>query len=995
MRKIILFAFLAIFPLSVYAIGTTGKIAGRVLDKATNEPLIGASVRVEGTKLGGSTDINGKYTILNVPVGVYTVKVSYVGYQDVTATNLNIIADQTAELNFQLQTKDVLTKEIVVQAERPLVEKSTSSTQVISAEQIQNLPSRGVASVVGYAAGVIQDERNSNNTYVRGGRAGELAYIVDGVSQNNPYNNLNSGTVSSAAVQEIVFLSGGFDAEYGNANSGIANITTKDPNIEKYSVNGEALSDGLWGQNKKFLGVNSYGYNVYNASIAGPLIPGQSSWSKVASVYLFVERTYQADAVPTYGFGILPSNSLASWNISGKLKLDLGNSADIKIGENYLTSSRLNYTYTRGNQIYATSAGSGTSTYAVGNDAADAPRTETRTLSTYIKYTQALSAKSILTANLNYYHYLSEQGDNISFDNLNDYGLQSSHPGLDANGELGNAYDAQQLYIKPGVPFNLFTKQISDYYEVTGRYETQVNVHNIVVGGNYRYNTLRFYSINPRALQDTSGLALGIASGGKSGLSGIGAEIAYANKLKTYGNADSSAKAQPLLTQAYQEGLGASSYGYDIFGNQTDASNNGDNVKHPIVGSFYIQDKIELKDFIISLGLRYDYFNANDKAIIDLQNPLGYGPTGQLTDADYKNSKASSTISPRIAFSFPISDRTVFHAQFGKFTQAPSLQFLYQSRYNAEQIYLGNSGAGAVVQNPNLVPEKTTSYEVGFRQQFGQYIGLDVTAYYKQVSDLIEQYTVTPYQSTNLQPYITYANTDYAVTRGFEVSLRLERVSYVSASINYTLGYAEGTGSNANSQALLQAQGANAPVFALPLSYDQRHTGSINVDVRTPQDDESLPSWERGWGANLLFTFNSGRPYTLKSYTADIISQGNYTAALGEYPSKSTVISPINGEYLTWNFRLDLRVDKSFRLFDKVSTQIYLSVINVLNTENIAQVYSDTGLPNATSFLASPVGQGNISSYGAGYVSQYQNAENNPINFGVARQLRLGLTIGL
>lgn len=994
MRKVLLYVLLHfVISTTAFAAGTTGKLTGTVFDKETNEAMIGASVRIEDTRIGATTDINGRYVILNVPAGTYTVRASYVGYQDVTVSNVKIIADFTQNLNFTLSSKGgAQVSEQIITAVRPLVERTTSNTQVITAEQIQNLPTRnGVQGIIGLTAGVVQDEKNTNNTYVRGGRAGEIAYYVDGVLQNNPFTLLGGGNVSQAATQEIVFLSGGFDAEYGNAASGIANITTKDPSVEKYVFSGELITDGYAG-NSPVLGITGYGYNNYNLSASGPLLPFVPSLQKVTSIYLFAERQYQADATPTVGFGRLPGNSLGQWNMVGKIRFDLGSAGEFKVGANYVASSRQFFRYTTINNIYAVTAQNGVSTYQTGNNSDHNQRNEDRTLSTYLRYTKTLNAKSYFIANFNYFYLRNQTGDNQWMEDLASYGSKELNPGLAIDGRLTypgvasspfGSFDAQNLFINPGTPFNTYRDRITTYFDGGLTFETQVDVHNLKAGGQFRSTALRQYQINPRSLRDTT-------------LDGAGGVLALAEAERAAGNIS---RADSLTTQAYRERTGTTAYGYDIFGNQVSGTNNGDGAKSPINASLYVQDKIELRDFIISLGLRYDYFTANDKKIKDAAQPIAFGDPERLDDADFENSDVFGLLSPRIAFSFPVSDRTVFHAQYGRFIQQPSLQYLYADRYTLEQVYLVNGSGSAInaLNNPNLAPEKTTSYEVGFRQQFGDYVGLDITTYYKEVSDLIQAVSIgTVRTASTRSSYVQYVNQDFATTRGIEFSLQLRRINYVAATVNYTLGFGEGTGSSATTQALVAANGGTGkPNYALPLDYDQRHTGTVNVDIRTPLEDASLPGFARGWGANFLFTFNSGRPYTVKNSNTDFISGGGNTGgALDDYAKDIIVASPINGQYTNWNFRLDARLDKQFSLLEnKLNFTAYIAAINLLNQINITGVYRTTGEPDNSSVLDTDPGRNNLASYGASYADQFRIAERNPNNFGTARQVRFGLIV--
>ncbi|MBC8045089.1 MAG: carboxypeptidase-like regulatory domain-containing protein, partial [Rhizobacter sp.] len=200
-------------------IGTTGKLTGTVIDARTKEPLAGASVVIEGTRLGARADADGNYTILNIQPGTYRVRVSYIGYQAATLSNVGIRADYTERADFTLNIQDVQTTEVVVTAERPIVIKDqTSSVAVVTADEIRALPVENFDQVVQIQAGVVGGR-------FRGGRANEVAYLVDGISVQDVFDGSKGGanTVEPAQIQELQVITGAFNAEYGQALSGVVN----------------------------------------------------------------------------------------------------------------------------------------------------------------------------------------------------------------------------------------------------------------------------------------------------------------------------------------------------------------------------------------------------------------------------------------------------------------------------------------------------------------------------------------------------------------------------------------------------------------------------------------------------------------------------------------------------------------------------------------------------------------------------------------------------
>jgi outer membrane receptor protein involved in Fe transport len=252
MKSIIATAFLLLLFMPAAYSGTTGKISGKVIDAQTKELPIGVNIVIVGTTLGASSDLNGEYFIINIPPGTYELRASAVGYAPQTVTNVTVSADRTTQINFSLVPQGVELAGVDIIAQRPLVQKDlTSTTATVTSDQISALPIEDVSSAVNLQAGVVDG-------HFRGGRSNEVKYLIDGMSVNDVFSGNFELEADINSVQEIQVLSGTFNAEYGEALSGVVNEVTKTAH-DNYSGNFSAYTgDYLSTRNSLFQNIESH-----------------------------------------------------------------------------------------------------------------------------------------------------------------------------------------------------------------------------------------------------------------------------------------------------------------------------------------------------------------------------------------------------------------------------------------------------------------------------------------------------------------------------------------------------------------------------------------------------------------------------------------------------------------------------------------------------------------------------------------------------------------
>lgn len=378
----------------------------------------------------------------------------------------------------------------------------------------------------------------------------------------------------------------------------------------------------------------------------------------------------------------------------------------------------------------------------------------------------------------------------------------------------------------------------------------------------------------------------------------------------------------------------------------------------------------------------------------------------EVTSAVFKDYKPQINFMPRIAFAFPISDVANFFAHYDVLTQRPGSNRLDPVQY-LQWSYL-NQG---VIDNPDLKPERTTDYELGFTQVLNEKKNSAITlsAFYRELRDQIQIINVTKAYPTS---YITYGNIDFGTVKGFSLAYDLRRSNGVQLTASYTLQFADGTGSSASDGYNLANSGQPNLRTLHALNFDQRHTVLLNIDYRFGEgkdyrgphittkkgtDKEKSIAIFENVGANVLFRAGSGTPYSKQE---NISADGYFDVS-----PRRTLTGSINGSNLPWSFKVDLKVDKDIALSwggDKdgnekkyASLNVYLQVLNVLNNKNIINVYRATGNPDDDGYLASPDAANDIAARTnpEAFKDLYTVRLQNPSNFQRPRVIRLGLIL--
>ena len=376
-----------------------------------------------------------------------------------------------------------------------------------------------------------------------------------------------------------------------------------------------------------------------------------------------------------------------------------------------------------------------------------------------------------------------------------------------------------------------------------------------------------------------------------------------------------------------------------------------------------------------------------------LQNPSENVKSSNFNvDGSFKKYESQYVLMPRISFSFPISTNAMFFAHYDVLAQRPDAN---SSRNNPLNYLFMENSVGAILNNPNLKPQKTTDYELGFAQSISSSSAIIISAFYREIKDMIQ---LMPIQYAYPVNYLTFGNIDFGTVKGMSFSFEQRRVNNLRLNANYTLQFAEGTGSNSVSNINLLNSGSPNLRTIVPLDFDRRHNINLEIDYRYGRGKTYQgPSWGRkilaGFGANFMFRAGSGTPYSRQSNITE-------DAALTKSQSHTLSGQP-NGSRLPWNIRLDARLEKNILIKfgnkeDKQKVTVlnaYFTVNNIFNTRNILHVYRYTGNANDDGFLTASVSQQEINSKvnTQSFIDLYSIIINSPNNYSMPRTIRLGV----
>ena len=937
---------------------TEGKISG-VVTAADGSGLAGANVQVDGTSMGAATDAEGGYTILNVPAGKYSMTASYIGYKNTTTSNIDVKTNLTTPQDFSLETSAVAGEAVTIIGERRLVEFSaTNSVRSVGADEIQNAASRSVEGVLDMQAGVTI---TNGNLHIRGSRAEEVAYTLDGAQITDVINTGRDVSAIPEALAEITVEAGGYGAHIGGANSGVVRQTMRTGGNE-------------FGGNVRFE-TGDYGYSDYTATLGGPAGP--------IKFFAAIRQSHVDDWNPTYyedfmidldGDGV--ADSLDSY-VSGvtpdgdKLVVDFNTDNGKAVPHRAENNTQFNGTVT-------TDLGPLNLRLSTVVDNRDA---QSNSLPIYRMFNTDRLSKSERALNMNSirgnYFINSDMLISVGVSNLSrkyesydelfgkpgDFGdALSWHDSASvaaAGGDASywkNSYTSPDLYYVGQFPFQRPGDVTTGWYK-NERSSTgfdagltwQMGDHEIRAGFDMKNYTYRKYGFSTSAMYDLNRMIAQDSLDWDDATSGSNADVTAALSL---------------FNRSGQ-------IGYDDYGVEVD-SDGLDGPRKPKTSSFYVNDKYEAGDVVISAGLRVDNFNMDDYKLKDTANPPWDETNQGVKEDGIEKSENKTAMQPRLGLAFPVSDEVVFHLQYGKFAQMPELDLPYASSRYMHLVWGGQN----YTPDPmgfDLDPVLTTQYEVGMSYQFLPDAAIDVTAYAKNTTGqvVLNIYPEVEIDNTNgVEPSSKYyTNGDFTTVNGVEFTLRTRRINRLQTYVSYTYADARGVNSDPNSNAgnLSQSMLSPPPMMINPLYYNNKHRGALSMDYRFGDDDGVLS----GLGVNVQYKFNSGHPFTLSD--GGMGQRAAYAGALLEDARSREPQEPVGQSTTPWQSFVNLKVDYSLKLGGN-SIQLFAYVENLMDTKNVVNVYSRSGNAYDDGFLTDPALSSEIvAAQGELYSTLYEN----------------------
>ena len=938
--------------------GVTGKIAGLVKDKDTGEALPGANVIIEGTNRGAAADADGNYIMINVPPGTYNLKFQMIGYQPVLVKDVQVFTDRIRRVDCELSMTVLEGKEVVIVAGREVIEfDRTNSAAYVSQEEIESLPVSNFSEVVQLQSGVVTDA--GGGMHFRGGRSREVAYMIDGISVTNSFSQGGGSnvTIENNFIKELQVITGTFNAEYGSAQSGIINVVTKVPE-NRFNASFDAMTGGFYSPDKpQYIGLDSFEpFNTqeYKFSVSGPLpfpkslgklgfyvngrIVNDDGWLHGERRYMpedgweievyreWYQATYDPpdplviplpDSMHTGDGEIVPINWSKKYSINTKLVYQP--KPNLTLSYNLFTSDTESKTYSH--------------SWRFCPDALPYRYSDNQTHMFVFTHSPTEHLYYNLRYSFQKNNYKAYTYKDVTDERYQTTAVNAWDPGAITGYDYGGIYS--------------WDREFNDrnLHLVNGDVTWQINkIIEVKTGFEYKTHNLYYKNAPMKPI------------------------MGYEEVRYPYNRSE--IRGLELPWEFFRNATLDYNYGH-IKLRESSPDSTADHLfyidytRKPKEAAAYTQTKLSLGEIILNAGLRFDYFEPNDRWAPDYSIVF---PEMVGDNRYYEPAKNKWQLSPRLGLSFPISERGAMRVSFGHFFQAPSFEKMYQNpvleNYNQFSIY------GSKIGNPNLKPEKTIQYELGLQQELVDGLSMELTVFYKDFRDLLGIEILT---LSNATTFYRYINKEYGNSSGITIAFNQSTMDgALSSSIDYTYMTAKGTSSSAEAQrdvAILSGSSRGAYSLATRyikfLDWDQTHSLNASVSVR-PQKD---------WYLSLIGQLGSGLPYSPSTLLPIEIPSGWWDNA--------------DRKPIRWN--VDFKLYKSFQLAG-LDFGAYFNVYNILNHLDENYVHSLTGQAGPDAYYPEIARKRYYRLQQIGEFTR-DEADYNPTHYSRPRLIQIGLSI--
>ncbi|MDX2188709.1 MAG: TonB-dependent receptor [Bacteroidota bacterium] len=893
----------------------TASVKGKITDKKTGDPLIGATINIVGTYNSAPTDIEGNYELKNIKQGDYTLKISYLGYSDKLYNGIKFKQGEEKILDITMVEAENNLGEVVIEGEKNLIDlESGKSNFKIVAEDIKEMNVRDVQQLVALQPGVNQ---TPDGIQIRGGRVYETAYLVDGVNAQDPLAGTGFGVgVSSGSIQDVSVITGGAGAEFGDAVSGVVSTKIKEGVGNKWKGGGNWITDN---QNRLYTPTPSMGWNtdIVNFNVGGPIIKDKLTLFTSMDMNLTDDYTSIPNGDPLvskshrYRANQLKSSLLDDPNKEGAPisktwapRQDNKWANTVKVAYNIGKGMKLTLT----NQHSLSINQNTRSLMVLGFDQVMVPGFQYNFSLNMDNATTYTHRTNLTVAN---FKYLFKKG--WAYDIA--FGRMFTNLRADANGRPFRSNTIDRVYDPASIvttPVTVFNPNDSIQYVNPG----PGLVNNNGISRTWHDHWVEEYNINQKFTRVSANNKNFLTFGWQHKEQNmqwvdvtspwVGAPIRINDSLST-----------PSIS------VGSSS---DIWKVQ------------PANGGFFISDEIRYKGIIASFGLRLDYWSYGkyvDDAVNDSKAPID-----ETIRNIYKNQNLAigdrsfqARLLPSVNVSFPVTDNNVLFFNYGQSKRLPHPLFINEA---LNPVYQNNSFLGNV-GNPALRPEITVSYEIGIKSQITRNAAITFSAFYNDKFDYIVRRTqVLPDRTGQFVERQISINQDYARIRGAEIvyNQRIDKAFRTTLSLTYQIATGK-SNTAAESSLKIQQQGfvnANKEQYLIwDTPIDSKFTLIFTPDSLFKVRNISL----KGFRFFLSAVFKSNN----QRYTPQV-NTGTTDFGRPIYQDHPTLRNTELSNAMFWT---DIKISKDLKVYKTAAISITLEVKNVFNNMNSILVNPVTG----------------------------------------------------